>query len=1576
MIGNHRNRQTNEVGGDTGRSQMLGSVIVRRHNTGLPSSWSQVRIAVGTVLAMLILTLAPGSASATFVHPFITSFNGAATPGGSMLPFGVAVDNSKSSSEGDVYASDPAKKVVDKFSATGSYLSQLTGTPSESFSSSNTQNAVDSSGDIYVGDGFGHAVYEYDPEGTYLAEIPIPNQGVPYAVAVNGAGEVLIADATGPSPVVLKYDPASKALSTFATGTSSGTFVGVFGVAVDDDPSSPAYGDVYVVEEGAGVVDVFSSSGAYLKRLTGTPSGAFKSILRDVVDPATGDFYVGDESQVDEFSPAGAFLAAIVVPNQGSAVSLAVDASTEQLYVADSANERIDVFGAGEIVPTVTTLAAAKVEQTTATLRGEVEPEVAEGLSDITTCRFEYIDAAGYEKAIAEKVANPYAEGKTVACAPSTSTPYSSKTTVTATVSLSSSTTYHYRLIAENEAGHEGTGSDLTLTTFGPSHIESETSEVIVETTNVQAQIEPFGYETACEVQYLTAAEYKANPAGEEFNGAKAAPCSGTIPAGFAAGIASAEIAGLPLGGIYDYRFVAKNEGGTTYGPDQSFSTFGVQSFSLDAFGPLSEADVLAGSHPYELTTTVKFPTTTTSPKKREIAAEANPRDVEVELPPGLIGNPDAVEKCSPYDVAHAECSGASQVGVLTIQGSQAALGGTTGTSMESPIYNLVPPKGMPAQFGARFNGFVTAYIDTKVRTGSDYGITADSLNVSTGEGLTSVTVTMWGVPGDPIHNPERHCPVPNQFNEPGPCTEHGPLIPFLRNPTSCSGPRATAVQVDSWQEPGKFTGAGGEMPAITGCAALKFEPSFEAQPTTKAADSATGLNVDLHVPQPEGCKEEGGKVECELAEADLKDAKVTLPAGLVVNPSSADGLEACSEQQAGYLPEKSAEVGEPQFTPEAGQCPNGAKLGTVEVDTPLVAHPLPGGVYLAAQDANPFKSLVALYIMVYDPVTGVAIKLPGKVELNPVTGQLTSSFDQNPQLPFEDLKLDFFSGTTRAPLTTPLTCGSYSVETELTPWSAPEGKTATPSSKPFEVTGPGGGACAKSEGEAPNAPVFEAGMASPVAGGYSPFVLKLKREDGSQHFGSLDVTLPPGLTGKIAGIEQCPQGDIEAAEHLKAEGDGAIEQAHPSCPAGSEVGVVHVGTGSGAPLFVNGRAYFAGPYKGAPFSLMFVTPAIAGPFDLGTVVVRAGIYIDPNTAQVTVKSDPFPTILDGIPLDIRGVGVEVNRKEFTLNPTSCEAMTVAGQELSTAGQSASLSDRFQAGGCTTLPFHPSFTASTEGSTSRTHGASLDVSVGSSSGQANIRYVHVSLPKQLPSRLETLKLACTEAVFAANPAACPEGSRVGTATAHTPLLASPLTGPAYLVSHGGAAFPDLEIVLQAEGVTLVLDGKTDINEKTNVTSSTFETVPDVPVSSFELNLPEGVHSVLGAPGGNLCSQSLAMPTLIRAQNGAQIEQQTKIAVSGCKPEIRVISHKVKHGVATLVVHVSSAGKLVASGAGLSRVSRKAGGAGDVTLQLKLSRAERRLLAKHRGRRLQARIALHFTPTHGGALTTDVTVLIG
>ncbi len=437
------------------------------------------------------------------------------------------------------------------------------------------------------------------------------------------------------------------------------------------------------------------------------------------------------------------------------------------------------------------------------------------------------------------------------------------------------------------------------------------------------------------------------------------------------------------------------------------------------------------------------------------------------------------------------------------------------------------------------------------------------------------------------------------------------------------------------------------------------------ARPTTNPPDSPSGLEVDLHVHQEEEPEPEG------VSPSDLRNATVTLPAGIKVNPASAAGLGGCSLAQIGYKPGTSAPL---EFTPGAAACPTASKLGKVEIDTPLLDHPLPGAVYLANPHENPFGSLLALYIVIEDPISGVIVKLAGKVTPDPVTGQLSASFEENPQVPFEDFHLHFFGGAQGA-LRTPAICGTYTTTSVLTPYSAPEsGPPATPSDS-FAIGGP----CSHSAGEEPNAPRFHVGTESPQAGAFSRLGLKLVREDGSQELKGLEATLPPGLVGKLAGVAECSDAQIAAAEQKS----GQAEKASPSCPAASEVGTVDVGAGAGPdPYYVQGKAYLAGPYKGAPLSLAIITPAVAGPFDLGDVVVRSALLVNPETAQITAKSDPIPTILQGIPLDVRSVTVKTSRPNFTLNPTSCNELSFTGSALSALNAAAPLSHSSRSSPC------------------------------------------------------------------------------------------------------------------------------------------------------------------------------------------------------------------------------------------------------------------------------------------------------
>jgi hypothetical protein len=470
--------------------------------------------------------------------------------------------------------------------------------------------------------------------------------------------------------------------------------------------------------------------------------------------------------------------------------------------------------------------------------------------------------------------------------------------------------------------------------------------------------------------------------------------------------------------------------------------------------------------------------------------------------------------------------------------------------------------------------------------------------------------------------------------------------------------------------------------------------------------------------------------------------------------------------------------------------------------------------------------------------------------------------------------------------LATPVTCGTFTTTTDLVPWSTPGTPDAHPSSS-FNVTaGPNGAACANTPQERPFSPALSAGTESSTAGASAPFTLHLTRADGEQELTGLNLTMPPGFTARLAGIPYCS----EAAIAVASAKTGAEEQAGPSCPVASQVGTITTGAGPGSnPYYVNGTAYLAGPYKGAPLSLVFITPAVAGPFDLGSVVVRAAVFLDKSTAQVSVKTDPLPQVVDGVPLRIRSITAHVDRPGFTLNPTNCDSMSVSGEAVGSSGATSPLSSHFQVGGCSGMRFSPKFSVSTTGQASKANGASLTAKLSypyAGAGAVNLTKVKVELPKQLPSRLTTLQKACTSAQFEANPAGCPAASIIGHATVKTPLLPVPLTGPAYFVSHGGEAFPSLVIVLQGYGITVELVGTTFIS-KSGITSTTFKTVPDVPFSTFELTLPQGQFSALGSnlpvkDKYNFCSQKLVMPTEMIAQNGASIHQSTRITTTGCK----------------------------------------------------------------------------------------------
>jgi hypothetical protein len=914
---------------------------------------------------------------------------------------------------------------------------------------------------------------------------------------------------------------------------------------------------------------------------------------------------------------------------------------------------------------------------------------------------------------------------------------------------------------------------------------------------------------------------------------------------------------------------------------------FGVEDFELRAEEEGGLLDTRAGSHPFQVTGTFIF---NQGEEKRDPSSHNPivfptelPKDIDTLLPPGLIGNPTPLPTCSTAQFTRLsakggpgenpeedQCPTQSAVGVAAVRIEEPVFAGYATVTV--PVFNLEAAFGEPARFGFAVPvGGITVTLDTALRSGpgEDYGVTVSSLNTSQESGVLSAQVSFWGVPGDPRHDASRgwSCLAESQGFNHAPCehseVSHPPA--FLTMPSSCEGPLRASARVSSWLSPQVFqtvlpTEA---LQSLDGCNQLPFTPTIQAQPSTDRASAPTGLdfNLDFH---DEGLTSAEGS-----SQSQLKDISVTLPEGLTVNPSAGVGLSGCT--QADYARESlSSDPGE--------GCPESSKLGTVEVQSPLLPVAVHGSLYIAEPYENPFNSLLSLYVVLKNPEKGILIKLAGKVSPDPVTGRLTTTFNDNPPVAFSHFNFHFREGQ-QAPLISPPACGTYQTEARLSPFSEPSSILTDFSA--FQITkGFDGGPCPAG---VPFSPQIQAGLQSNNAGNFSPFYLHLTRSDADAEISEFSTNMPPGLEGVLSGIPFCPEADIALARAKS----GAAEQASPSCPQASLLGHSLVGTGVGAVLaYTPGSIYLAGPYDGDPFSLLSVTSAVVGPFDLGTVAIRFGLRIDPHTAQVSVDpsaSEPIPTILQGIVTHVRDIRVYIDRPNFTLNPTSCDPMAIQSTLKSNLGQLSTVSSRFQASNCSSLKFAPKFSVSTSARTSKAKGASLTTKLSyppnSLGSYANIAKVKVELPKQLPSRLTTLQKACPAAQFDANPAGCPGPSFIGHATVHTPLLPVPLEGPAIFVSHGNEAFPSLQIVLQGYGVTIDLVGTTLI--RNGVTSTTFKSTPDTPFSTFELTLPQGPYSALAA-NADLCANKLYMPSEFTAQNGALSKQRTPIKVAGCK----------------------------------------------------------------------------------------------
>jgi hypothetical protein len=910
----------------------------------------------------------------------------------------------------------------------------------------------------------------------------------------------------------------------------------------------------------------------------------------------------------------------------------------------------------------------------------------------------------------------------------------------------------------------------------------------------------------------------------------------------------------------------------------------------------------LAGSHPYQMTLGFGFPTERIG---KELISTEHPRDVRIELPRGMIGNPAATELlCTEAELTSEACPEESQVGIASVT-TLIAGAGTDGPSFDA-LYNMVPPPGSPAAFGfdAAGVGFFIHSI-AHVRNGTDYSVyaTTNDLLALGGHPVFNAQVQLWGDPSGDAHETVRGAcrsdgKNPKKGNQP--CSIDNQETPFLTLPGDCPGnPLSFKAFADSWESPGAFKETSYESADLQGapvftedCGALAFAPTIKAQPTNLSTDSPTGLNVDLHQPQ------QGPEADplAAPATAILKDTTVTFPAGLAVNPSQATGLEACTESQIGFEG-KGEEAGELDFTEAPQSCPEAAKIANLTASSPLlvqydeathkplrdpqtgrrIPRVLSGSVYLAEPFANPFGSLIATYFSIEDPKTGIVAKLAGEGQLDPATGQITFRVLHSPELPVEDFHVSVFGGD-RGAFVSPPTCTPQQAGAELVPWSAPEGLPAHPTDSFTPTAAPGGGPCPAEEAQMPNSPALSAGTLSPVAGTYSPLLFRLSRQDGSQRFARVQATLPAGLIAKLAGVGQCSEAEIAKARSREAPNQGAAEIADPSCPASSQVGTVTVGAGAGPhPYQATGKVYLAGPYKGAPLSFAIIAPAVSGPFDLGTVVTRAAVYLDPETARARAVSDPIPQIIDGVPLDVRTVQMRVDRPGFSLNPTSCDEESFEGQLTSALGSIAPLTERFQASGCRSLPYKPKLSARLFGPTNRGAHPSLRSVFTAKPGEANSARISVALPHSEFIDQAHFRTICTRVQFAAG--ACPPGAVYGHARVFTPLLDSPLEGPVYLRS-STHELPDLVLALHGPpSLPIELDAVGRVDSVNGGVRVTFEAVPDAPLTKAIVTT-QGAKKGLFQNSTELCRSTHRITLKLEGQNGKAHDVRPELR-AGC-----------------------------------------------------------------------------------------------
>ncbi len=872
---------------------------------------------------------------------------------------------------------------------------------------------------------------------------------------------------------------------------------------------------------------------------------------------------------------------------------------------------------------------------------------------------------------------------------------------------------------------------------------------------------------------------------------------------------------------------------------------FGLSKFTAALLGEAGNPYTQAGGHPFagesELLFNQKRALAPFDPATSAFVPVAEARQVIADVPRGIVGNQLALPELCPgvEEVREEECPPGSVIGGIDLFLSEVVV-------IPEPIYAIEPEFGAPAQFAFREPLKRIFTFTPRLRANDGYAVSLEAAPAPEASVLQA-TVRLCDFGGIKSGSQFVGCKEESD-------SDANPK-PLFTNPTRCGVPLTTGVRLNSWADPTFVEGPPFPNAEITDCDVVPFEPDAALQPTVHQADSPTGLNVSLSMPT-KGLEEPDG-----VAQSDLKQAKITFPEGMAVNASAGQGLGACSADQI--------KLG----TNDPISCPHSSKIGLVEIDTPVLDETLKGAVYIAKQ-GDVEGSLIGFYLVFDSPKNGILVKLPAKVTPDPQTGQLTVTVAESPEQPFSAVRMHFPGGP-RATLLTPPKCGTYQIISELTPWSGGSPVTQTSS---FEVNqGPNGGPCPTGALGAK----LSAGTEDPTAGRTSPFVMGLSREDGSQRFSALNLTTPPGLTAYLRDIPYCPNSVLAGISADAGTGQAQID--HPSCPAASQVGTVTAGAGAGSdPLFVDtGKAYLAGPYKGAPLSLAVVAPAVAGPLDLGTVVVRNALFLNPETAQVTVKSDPIPTVLHGILLDIRDIRIAVNRSHFTLNPTNCDPMSVGAEVTGESGASASLSNRFQASGCGRLSFKPKLGIRLSGGTLRGSHPRLRGVLEAGPGEANIGRAAVTIPRSEFLDQAHIRTICTRVQFAAD--ACPKGSVYGHATATTPLLDYPVTGPVYLRS-SNHKLPDLVVDLHGpdwQPIEATVVGRID-SIKGQI-RTTFENAPDVPLTKFVLSMQGGKKGLL-VNSRDICATINRATVNLTGHNAAEFDTRPAVKDGKCKTE--------------------------------------------------------------------------------------------